>query len=40
MNTKSTHFQFFTYQLLPVGRFIQGNIAGVGTIDELISSKK
>lgn len=40
MSTKSTAFELFRYQLLPIDRFIQGNLlTGVGSIDELISRK-
>jgi hypothetical protein len=40
MSTKSTPFQLFRYQLLPIDRFLQGNLlTGVGSIDELISRK-
>jgi hypothetical protein len=40
MITKSTPFQLFRYQLLPINRFLQGNLlTGVGSIDELISRK-
>src|SRR5690554_783193 len=40
MSTKSTSFELFRYQLLPIDRFLQGNLlTGVGSIDELISRK-
>lgn len=40
MSTKSTAFELFRYQLLPIDRFLQGNLlTGVGSIDELISRK-
>lgn len=40
MSKKSTSFELFRYQLLPIDRFLQGNLlTGVGSIDELISRK-
>ena len=40
MSTKSTSFELFRYQLLPIDRFLQGNLlTGVSSIDELISRK-
>jgi hypothetical protein len=40
MSTKSTAFELFRYQLLPIDRFLQGNLlTGVSSIDELISRK-
>lgn len=40
MSTKSTVFELFRYQLLPIDRFLQGNLlTGVSTIDELVSRK-
>lgn len=40
MSTKSTTFEIFRYQLLPINRFLQGNLlTGVDSIDELISRK-
>ncbi len=40
MSIKSTSFQLFRYQLLPIDRFLQGNLlTGVGSIEELISRK-
>lgn len=40
MNSKSTSFQLFRYQLLPIDRFLQGNLlTGVASIQELISRK-
>lgn len=40
MSTKSTVFKLFRYQLLPIDRFLQGNLlTGVSTIDELVSRK-
>lgn len=40
MSTKLTTFELFRYQLLPIDRFLQGNLlTGVRTIDELISRK-
>jgi hypothetical protein len=40
MSTKSTGFELFRYQLLPINRFLQGNLlTGVSSINELISRK-
>jgi hypothetical protein len=40
MSTKSTPFQLFRYQLLPINRYLQGNLlTGVGSVEELISRK-
>lgn len=40
MSTKSSVFELFRYQILPIDRFLQGNLlTGVGSIDELISRK-
>lgn len=40
MSKKSTSFELFRYQLLPIDRFLQGNLlTGVGSIEELISRK-
>lgn len=40
MSAKSTSFELFRYQLLPIDRFLQGNLlTGVSSIDELISRK-
>jgi len=40
METKSTTFQLFRYQLLPIDRFLQGNLlTGVASIEELIEKK-
>lgn len=40
MSKKSTAFELFRYQLLPIDRFLQGNLlTGVGSIEELISRK-
>ncbi|MFY0675715.1 MAG: hypothetical protein JXR18_00360 [Neptuniibacter sp.] len=40
MSTKLTSFELFRYQLLPIDRFLQGNLlTGVGSIDDLISRK-
>jgi len=40
MSSKSTQFELFRYQLLPIDRFLQGNLlTGVGSIEELISRK-
>lgn len=40
MSTNPTAFELFRYQLLPIDRFLQGNLlTGVGSIEELISRK-
>ena len=40
MSKKSTSFELFRYQLLPIDRFLQGNLlTGVGSIEELVSRK-
>ena len=40
MSRKSASFELFRYQLLPIDRFLQGNLlTGVSSIDELISRK-
>lgn len=40
MSTKSTSFELFRYQILPIDRYLQGNLlTGVGSVGELISRK-
>ncbi len=40
MSNKFTTFELFRYQLLPIDRFLQGNLlTGVGSIEELIERK-
>lgn len=40
MSTKPTQFQLFRYQILPIDRYLQGNLlTGVATIEELIQRK-
>ncbi len=40
MSNKSTSFELFRYQLLPIDRYLQGNLlTGVGSVDELVSRK-
>lgn len=40
MDIKSATFQLFRYQLLPIDRFLQGDLlTGVSTIEELIERK-
>lgn len=40
MSTRSTSFELFRYQLLPIDRYLQGNLlTGVGSVDELIARK-
>ena len=40
MSNKSTAFELYRYQLLPIDRFLQGNLlTGVGSVEELISRK-
>jgi len=40
MSSKSTPFQLFRYQLLPIDRYLQGNLlTGVGSVEELIARK-
>lgn len=40
MSNKSTAFELYRYQLLPIDRYLQGNLlTGVGSVEELISRK-
>jgi len=40
MSTKGTAFQLFRYQLLPIDRYLQGNLlTGVDSIEELVARK-